>query len=166
MLFNIAILNHIFILTEFSFKVVDYVQCCERIHQFSDQNFCNSFIFKQSDCLNMGYGIFSCISASSRMVILWTWTKRLKVKCVWLCSYQRFCANYWELITYTYKYGIRILTHFTSCAPAWDDPEGSSYIVYILIIGFVIPNIMIIFSSCDVLRYHKKVSILFVRIIR
>ena len=87
MLFNIAILNHIFILTEFSFKVVDYVQCCERIHQFSDQNFCNSFIFKQSDCLNMGYGIFSCISASSRMVILSTGTKWLKVKCVWFRSY-------------------------------------------------------------------------------
>ena len=93
MLFNIAILNHIFILTEFSFKVVDYVQFCERIQQFSNQNFCNLFIFKQSDCHNMGYGIFSCISASTRMVILWTWTKRLKVKCVWLCSYYRFCAD-------------------------------------------------------------------------
>ena len=45
-----------------------------------------------------------------------------------------------------------------SCAPAFDDPNNTSYVVYILILGFVIPNITLIFTSTEVLRLHKLVS--------
>ena len=79
--FNLVISNYIFILIKFTFKVVDFIQCCEWIHKLFGQSFCNSFIFNQSGCYNMGYGIFSCLSSPFRMVTLWTWTKWSKVKC-------------------------------------------------------------------------------------
>ena len=44
-----------------------------------------------------------------------------------------------------------------SCAPAFDDPNNTSYVVYILILGFVIPNITLIFTSTEVLRLHRLV---------
>ena len=54
-------------------------------------------------------------------------------------------------------YKIFIINSF-SCAPAFDDPNNTSYVVYILILGFVIPNITLIFTSTEVLRLHKLVS--------
>ena len=45
-----------------------------------------------------------------------------------------------------------------SCAPAWDDANSSSYVVYILLLGFIIPNLIITYTSIAVLQYHKKVS--------
>ena len=46
--------------------------------------------------------------------------------------------------------------HF-SCAPAWEDPDSASYIIYLLVIGWALPNIIIIGSAIEILRYQKKV---------
>ena len=45
-----------------------------------------------------------------------------------------------------------------SCAPAFEDPSNVSYVMYIFIVGFITPNIFIIFTSIEVLRIHKQVS--------
>ena len=47
--------------------------------------------------------------------------------------------------------------HFCSCAPVWGDPSGASYIIYLLVVGWGIPNLIIILSAIEVLRYQRKV---------
>ena len=44
-----------------------------------------------------------------------------------------------------------------SCAPVWADPEGMSYIIYLLVVGWAIPNIVLVGSSIEVIRYQKQV---------
>ena len=46
-----------------------------------------------------------------------------------------------------------------SCGPAWHDPDGASYVIYILVTGFVIPNFIIIYTSIGVIKYQKMVRI-------
>ena len=50
-------------------------------------------------------------------------------------------------------------TSIHSCAPAWDSNDGSSYVIYILVLGFALPNIIITYTSISILTYHKKVSV-------
>ena len=47
--------------------------------------------------------------------------------------------------------------NFNSCAPVWGDPSGASYIIYLLVVGWGIPNLIIILSAIEVLRYQRKV---------
>ena len=44
-----------------------------------------------------------------------------------------------------------------SCAPAWNDPDGSSYIIGLLLVGWIVPNAIIFGSSVEVMRYQRKV---------
>ena len=48
----------------------------------------------------------------------------------------------------------------SSCGPAWHDPDSASYVIYILIVGFVIPNFIIIYTSAGIIQYQKMVSII------
>ena len=44
-----------------------------------------------------------------------------------------------------------------SCAPAWNDSDGSSYIISLLLVGWIVPNAIIFGSSVEVMRYQRKV---------
>lgn len=50
----------------------------------------------------------------------------------------------------------------SSCGPAWHDPDSASYVIYILIVGFVIPNFIIIYTSAGIIQYQKMVSTIFI----
>ena len=47
----------------------------------------------------------------------------------------------------------------SSCGPAWHDPDSASYVIYILVVGFVIPNFIIIYTSAGIIQYQKMVFI-------
>ena len=114
----------------------------------------------------MDVGTLSGPASSFRMVVLCTRSKRSKVsqlieievlyklKIVITIS---ICICFTNKVAEIDDHEIDIVNSF-SCAPAFDDPNNTSYVVYILILGFVIPNITLIFTSTEVLRLHKLVS--------
>ena len=47
-----------------------------------------------------------------------------------------------------------------SCAPAWEDPANISYTWYLMIIGFILPLIIILYTSLNVIyNLHKVIHI-------
>ena len=47
---------------------------------------------------------------------------------------------------------------FSSCSPSWGHPESMSFIIYIFMIGYIVPHIIIVFTSVQVLKIHKEVK--------
>ena len=47
---------------------------------------------------------------------------------------------------------------FFSCSPSWGHPESMSFIIYIFMIGYIVPHIIIVFTSVQVLNIHKEVK--------
>ena len=62
-----------------------------------------------------------------------------------------------KLAVFVFVFFIQLIIWF-SCAPAWDDKTNVSYTIYIFLVGFFTPNSIIICTSAEVLRIHKKVN--------
>ena len=54
-----------------------------------------------------------------------------------------------------HHYDIEI--NFFSCSPSWADPDSMSFIIYIFMIGYIIPHIIIVVTSVKLLDIHKDV---------
>ena len=103
----------------------------------------------------MDVGTLSGLATSFRMVVLCARSKWSKVKLI--NRIKGSAQNITNKLALINNHNIFIINSF-SCAPAFDDPNNTSYVVYILILGFIIPNITLIFTSTEVLRLHKLVS--------
>ena len=47
---------------------------------------------------------------------------------------------------------------FFSCAPAWEDPDSFYYTLYLFILGFFIPVIIIVICNVGVIFVMKQVN--------
>ena len=47
---------------------------------------------------------------------------------------------------------------YSSCSPAWSDPNNVHYVIYVFTVGFLVPNLIITCTSIDLVQVHKKVS--------
>merc|ERR1712018_1016812 len=80
---------------------------------------------------------------SSRRVIVMIWTAGLSLAIPPLIGWSHYSPE----------------PNGLSCSPSWADPESKSFIIYIFMIGFVVPNIVITFTSVQVVNIHKENSI-------
>ena len=53
---------------------------------------------------------------------------------------------------------IQYLIIYSSCSPAWSDPNNVHYVIYVFTVGFLVPNLIITCTSIDLVQVHKKVS--------
>ena len=116
-----------------------------------------AFIYGKDNRNNMDVGTLSGLATSFGMVILCARSKWSKVKAIY--RIKGSVQNITNEIAIINNHKIFIINSF-SCAPAFDDPDNTSYVVYILTLGFVIPNITLIFTSTEVLRLHRLVCYL------
>ena len=93
------------------------------------------------------------------MVILYArrkWVKVIQILVVVLV-HQKILENTLFNGSIVNGFVVIIINSNSSCAPAWTDSDGASYIIFLLLFGWIFPNAIIFGSSFEVLRYQRKV---------
>ena len=108
--------------------------------------------------INLDDGIIHRTSTITWMGLLCTRAQWIKVSLshIWYLKHQIIQLLMYHC-TFVFVFFIQLITWF-SCAPAWDDNTNISYTIYIFLVGFFTPNSIIICTSAEVLRIHKKVN--------